>query len=163
MAKLQFFFDYECPYCKTGYEYLMEQIGNHPDTEIDWIPVEAHPRPEESHPHTDLACQSYYIAEELGTDMFAFNETMYQAVSIEKQDVEKPEVLCNILKDIMNADKLRAALDSGKYANQVDKNNELAYEKSDVWYVPAFRMNNKKLDAKGGVGISRRELKNFLA
>jgi len=163
MAKMQFFFDYECPYCKTGYEYLLEQIGDHPTVEIEWIPIEAHPRPETSHPHTDLACQGYYIAEELGADMNAFHSAMYQTIAMEKQNVEKPEVLCAILKDIVDTGKFRAILDSGKYAEQVDRNNDLAYEKSGVWYVPAFRMNGKSLDAKGGLGISRKELRKFFS
>jgi len=162
MPKLQVFFDYECPYCKTGHEYLMEQIGEHPDIEIEWLPVEAHPRPEDCHPHTDLACQSYYIAEELGVDMYAFHATMYEAIAMEKQNVEKPDVLCNILKGIVDIGKFRAILDSGKYAKQVEKNNDLAYEKSGVWFVPAFRMNGKKLDAQGSFGVSRRELRKFL-
>ena len=159
---LQFFFDYECPYCKTGYEYLMEQIVDHPDIEVEWIPIEAHPRPENSHPHTDLACQGFYIAKELGADMGAFHAAIYQAVAIEKQNVEKPEVLCTILKSIVDTGKFRAILNSGKYAKQVKINNDLAYEKSGVWYVPAFRMNGKKLDAKGGAGITPKELKEFL-
>ena len=162
MEKIQFFFDYECPYCKKGYEYLMEQIGDHPDIEIEWIPVEAHPRPETSHPHTDLACQGYYIAKELGADMHAFHAALYQTISVERQNAEKPEVLCGILDGIVDTAKFRTILDSGKYAKQVKKNNDLAYEKSGVWYVPAFRTNGKKLDAKGGVGITRGELKKFL-
>jgi predicted DsbA family dithiol-disulfide isomerase len=162
MPKMQVFYDYECPYCKMGYEYLIEQIGSHPEIEIEWRPVEAHPLPEDHHPHTYLACQSYYIAKELGADMNAFHAAMFQAVSIERQNVEKPEVLCNILKGIVDAGKFRAILESGKYAKQVDENNDLAYEKSSVWYVPAFRMNGKKLDARGGQGITPEELRSFL-
>ena len=162
MAKMQVFFDYECPYCKQGYEYLMEQINSHPEIEIEWRPIESHPLPEDHPPHTFLACQSYYIAEELGADMNAFHAAMYQAISIERRNVEKPEVLCNILKGIVDAGKFRAILESGKYAKQVDENNDLAYEKSGVWYLPALRMNDKKLDAKGGSGITPGELRNFL-
>lgn len=162
MAKMQIFYDYECPYCKKGYEYLTEQIGGHPEIEIEWRPVEAHPLPEDSYPHTHLACQGYYAAKELGADMDAFHTAMFQAISIERQDAEKPEVLCAILKGIVDAEKFRAILESGKYAKQVDENNNLAYEKSGVWYLPAFRMNGKKLDAKGGVGISPDELRDFL-
>jgi len=162
MSKMQFFYDYECPYCKIGYEYLIEQIGDHPDVEIEWLPIESHPLPENHPPHTNLAGQSYYIAKELGADMPAFHAVMYQAVSIERQNVEDPEVLCNILKDIVDVEKFRAILKSGKYAAQIDENNDLAYEKSGVWYVPAFRMNGKKLDAKGGIGIRPEELRSFL-
>ena len=48
MAKMQVFYDYECPYCKKGHEYLMEQIGCHQEIVIEWRPVEAHPLPEDS-------------------------------------------------------------------------------------------------------------------
>jgi len=162
MAKMQFYYDYECPYCKKGYEYLMEQIGDHPDVEIEWLPIESHPLPEDHPPHTFLACQCYYIAKELGADMPAFHTAMFQAVSIERQNVEDIEVLCNIVKGIVDVEKFRATLNSGKYAAQIDENNDLAYEKSGVWYVPAFRMNGKKLDAKGGIGIRPEELHSFL-
>jgi len=162
MAKMQFFYDYECPHCKTGYEYLLKEIHSHPEIEIEWRPIEAHPLPEYYPPRTHLACQSYYIAEELGADMAAFHAAMYEAVAIERQNVEKPEVLCNILKGIVDIGKFRSILDSGKYAKQIDENNDLAYEKSGVWFIPALRMNGKKLDAKGGIGIRPKELRNFL-
>jgi predicted DsbA family dithiol-disulfide isomerase len=161
MATMQIFYDYECPYCKIGYEYLLEQIGGHPEIEIEWRPVESHPLPENHPPHTYLACQSFYIARELGADMAAFHAAMFQAVAKERQNVEKPEVLCEILKNIIDTGQFRPILESGKYAKQVDENNNLA-DQSGVWFLPAFRMNGKKLDAKGGVGISREELKNFL-
>jgi len=163
MKQMQIFYDYECPYCKKGYEYLMEQIGSHKDIEIEWRPIESHPLPEDHPPNTYLACQCYYIAKELGADMKTFHATMFQAIAVERRSVEKPEVLCDILKGIVDAGKLRAILDSGKYAKQVDENNDLAYEKSGVWFVPAFRMDGKKLDAKGGAGISSEELREFLS
>ena len=162
MAVMQFFYDYECPYCKTGYEYLLAQIKNHPEIEIEWRPVEAHPLPENHPPNTYLACQSFYVAQELGADMPAFHAAMYKAISIERQNVEDTDVLCNILKGIVDTKKFLNILKSGKYAAQIDENNDLAYEKSGVWFVPAFRMNGKKLDAKGGIGITPEELKNFL-
>ena len=166
MKTAQFFYDYECPFCKEGYEYLMEEIkGNQQllkEIEIDWRPMEAHPKAEGNRNHTHLACQSYYIAKELGADMTAFHSAMFRAITDEGRDVTKSETLCEILKGIVDTGKFRAILDSGKYAKQVDENNELAYKKSGVWYVPAFRMDGKKLDAKGGIGIRPKELKNFL-
>jgi hypothetical protein len=55
-------------------------------------------------------------------------------------------------------------IESGKYASKPDENNDLAYEKNEVWYVPAFRApgSKVKLDAKGGVGVSREEIRVFL-
>jgi len=162
MAKMQFFYDYECPYCKRGYESLIEQIGDYPDIEIEWRPIESHPLPEDHPPHTYLACQSYYAAKELGANMPAFHAAMYQAVSIERQNVDDIDVLCNIVKGIVDVEKFRVILDSGKYAAQIDENNDLAYEKNGVWYVPAIRINGKKLDAQGGIGIKPEELRAFL-
>jgi predicted DsbA family dithiol-disulfide isomerase len=167
MKKLQIFYDYECPYCKKGYEYFLECGGDRGDFELEWRPVEAHPRPEDHPPHTDLSCRSYYIARELGADMAAFHAAMFQATAIERQDVEKPEVIAKILEGIVDSGKFLAVLKSGKYAKQVDENNDLAYEKSGVWYVPAFRMFRDgeltgKLDAQGSIGVSREDLRAFL-
>jgi predicted DsbA family dithiol-disulfide isomerase len=167
MKKIQIFYDYECPYCKRGYEDFLKCAGETPDFEIEWRPVEAHPRPENHPPHTDLACQSYYLARELGADMAAFHAAMFQAVAVERRDVEKPDVLAKILEGIVDGGKFRAALESGKYAGQIEENNDLAYEKSGVWFVPAFRMFEDgkltgKLDAQGGIGVNREELRAFL-
>jgi predicted DsbA family dithiol-disulfide isomerase len=167
MATMQIFFDYECPYCKKGYEYLMEYIGGHGEIELEGRPVEAHPRPENHPPHTDLCCQAYYIARELKANLPKFFAAMFQAVAIERRDVEKVDVLVDIVKDIVDGAKFRAILESRKYARQVDENNDLAYEKSGVWFVPAFRMNRtdgseKKLDAQGGLGVTREQVKAFL-
>ncbi|MDR1900559.1 MAG: DsbA family protein [Treponema sp.] len=162
MKKLRIFFDYECPFCKRGYEYVMEFIGDHPETEVEWRPIESHPRPENHPPHTDLACAAYYAAGELGADMKRFFAAMFQAVAVERQNVEKAEVLCTIVQGIVDTDKFRAIIESGKYAKQVEENNDLAYEKNGVWFVPALRMEGRKLDAKGGAGVSREEVRDFL-
>jgi predicted DsbA family dithiol-disulfide isomerase len=159
---MQFFFDYECPFCKKGYEYLSELAGSRPGLDIEMRPIESHPLPEDHPPHTHLACQSYYAAKELGADMAAFNRAMFQAVALERRNVEEAEVICGIAKGIVDGEKLRAILDAGKYAAQIDENNDLAYEKSGVWFVPAFRAGGKKLDAKGGAGVTRDEVREFL-
>ena len=62
MKRIQFFYDYECPFCKKGYEYLVKELPQHPEIAIEWRPIELHPLPEKHYPHTNLACQSYYIA-----------------------------------------------------------------------------------------------------
>ncbi|AEF80443.1 DsbA family oxidoreductase [Leadbettera azotonutricia] len=169
MSKFQIFYDYECPFCKRGYETLTELLPNYKGIEIEWRPVESHPRPEDHPPHTDLCVQSYYVAQELGADMKAFFAAMFQAVAAERQDVEKPEVLAAILKNVLDSPKFLAILKSGKYAPKVEENNDLAYEKKGVWYVPAFRALETAsggtlpvLDAKGGVGVNREEVREFL-
>ena len=167
-TKVQFFYDYECPYCKRGYEDLLEILPSFSDIEIEWRPVEAHPRPEDHGPHTDLCIQAFYIAEELGADMAAFHKALFQAVSAERRNVEEGEVLAKVLKGIVDETKFLELLTSGKYVSKASENNELAYEENEVWFVPAFRltgsdsMNAPRLDAKGGMGVSREEIKRFL-
>jgi predicted DsbA family dithiol-disulfide isomerase len=169
MAKIQVFYDYECPFCKRGYEALTELLPDYPDVDIEWRPVESHPRPEDHPPHTDLCVRSYYIARELKADMKAFHAAMFKAVAGERRDVEKPEVIAEILKGILDSEKLTGFLKSGKYAGQVSENNDTAYETKGVWYVPAFRVLEYAhkgpaplLDAKGGAGVSKDEIKTFL-
>jgi predicted DsbA family dithiol-disulfide isomerase len=162
MATIQIFFDYECPYCKKGYETLLELLPDYPKAEIEWIPVESHPRPEDHPPHTDLCLQSYYIALELKADMPAFHARMYQAASIERLNVEKPEILAKIVEGILDKGKFLELLNSGKFAPKVNENNDLAYEKEGVWFVPAFRAGKNKLDAKGGIGVTKEEVRDFL-
>jgi predicted DsbA family dithiol-disulfide isomerase len=167
MTKLQIFYDYVCPFCKKGYESFLELTNGGSGFEIEWRPIESHPLPEDHPPHTNQSGQSYYVAREMGADMGAFHAAMFQATAIERQNVEKPEVLAAILKGIVDSGQFLSILNSGKYAKQIDENNDLAYEKSGVWFVPAFRMvlpdgSEKKLDAKGGVGVSREELREFL-
>jgi predicted DsbA family dithiol-disulfide isomerase len=169
MKKLRIFYDYECPYCKKGYEDFLECIktADAGIDEIEWRPVEAHPRPESHRPHTDLACRSYYIARDREADMAAFHAAMFQAIAIERRNVEKPEVLAKILEGIVDGGEFLSILKSGKYAKQVDENNNLAYEESGVWFVPAFRIFRDgeltgRLDAQGSIGVGREKLQAFL-
>ena len=162
MKKFQLFYDYECPYCKMGHETLMELLPQYPQSEIEWRPIEAHPRPENHNPHTDLAVISFYIALELGADMDKFHALMYQAISIERRNVEDPEILFSIIKNIVDRKKFMELLNSNKYASKPAENNDLAYEKEGVWFVPAFRAGTLKLDAKGVIGVSKSEVKDFL-
>jgi predicted DsbA family dithiol-disulfide isomerase len=93
---------------------------------------------------------------------------MFQAVSGEGRNVEEGEVIAKVLKDIVDETKFLEALKSGKYVSKTAENNDLAYEKNEVWYVPAFRLSGNdsksspRLDAKGGVGVSREEIRRFL-
>jgi len=143
----------------------MDILPNYPGIEVEWRPIEIHPQPENSRPHTGLCIQAYYIAEELGANLDAFHRALFQAASVEYQNVDEIEVLAEVLKDIINKDKLLEIIKNGKYAARVSENNDLAYEKEGVWYSPALRVigNEKlRLDARGGIGINREELREFL-
>ena len=160
MPKFQFFYDYQCPFCKKGYEALMDLLPDYPDAEIEWRPIELNPKPV-----ANPVIQAFYIAQELGADLNVFHSTMFQKASIENQNVRSSKVLGDILEKILDKNKLLEMLESEKYASKKDENNDLAYENDDVWYLPAFRVPGSKeprLDAKGGEGVTREALKEFL-
>jgi predicted DsbA family dithiol-disulfide isomerase len=99
--------------------------------------------------------------------MAAFHKTMFRAVAAERRNVESVEVLAGIVTGLVDPGAFRAALEAGKYAAQVRENNDLAYERSGVWAVPAFRMIRnglpaKKLDAVEGVGVTKDQVRDFL-
>ena len=160
MSKFQFFYDYQCPYCKKGYETLMELLQDYPDLEAEFLPIELNPKP-----IMNPCIRAFYIARELGADMDKFHSAMFQKAAVEMQNVRSSKVVADIIENIMDKEKFLEILNSEKYASKASENNDLAYEKDEVWFLPAFRVPGNqalRLDAKGGVGVSRDELKGFL-
>ena len=162
MPKFQFFYDYQCPHCKKGYEILKSLLPEYSDMEVEWRPIELNPKP-----IMNPYIQAFYIAQELGADMDKFHSTLFQKASIENQNVRSSKVMGDIIENIMDKEKYLEILESGKYAPKVGENNDLAYEKDNVWFLPAFRVpglsqDTPRLDAQGGIGITAEELKEFL-
>jgi hypothetical protein len=63
---------------------------------------------------------------------------------------------------LLESERLLGVLESGVLADAVLAANDYAYEQNDVWVVPAFRMDGRKLDAVGGVGITKAQLDAFM-
>ena len=163
MKKLEVFFDYACPYCLTGHEYLVELLPKHTDIEVVWRSCEAHPRPEVYGKYSDLCVQGLLYAMEQGADLLKFHERMYRAALKDKINIEDAAALADYFKDMFDPAAFRDALSSGKYKQAGLDANDYAYEKSGVWFVPAYRMDGRKLDAAGGAGITKAQLAEFLA
>jgi len=159
---MEVFFDYACPYCLKGHEYLLEVKRKHPDVEPDWQPCEAHPRPETHGPHTDLCVRGMFFARDSGVDLWKYHERVYRLALTDRIDIENIDALARGLADLLDADALRAALRSGAYTEELDRNNHHAYEESGVWAVPAYRMEGKKLDSAEGIGITQQQLDDFM-
>lgn len=162
MRKLEIFFDYECPHCKRGVEYFLELWPKHEDLAVIWRLCEAHPRPEEHPPHTDLAIQGFFYAKELGIDLVEYNTLMFDAVHTDRIDVEDIDTLVEYAQDLINPDAFRDVLKAGTYKEVQEAANNYAYEENEVWYLPALRLDGKKLDAEGGIGIHKADLEKFL-
>ena len=162
MPKMEVFFDYACPYCLTGHDYLVELIGTYPEIEIAWCPCEAHPRPENWHPHSDLCIQAMYYAVDTGVDIWEFHALMYKVALKDKIDLEDVNLLANALGNLIEPEGFIWAVESGKYADKPIKGNKYAFEESGVWAVPSYRMNGHKLDAVENIGVTKEQLGKFM-
>ena len=162
MRELEMFFDYECPYCKKGYEDFLKLLGDYSDISVIWRPCEAHPRPEDHPPHTELCLQGLFYVQDIGGDVMAYHKRMYDAVHTDKIDVEDAAVLADYVSDMLDKDAYLAMLRDGTYAQVQSQGNDYAYDECGVWYLPAFRMDGKALDAQGGIGVSPQQIAEFL-
>lgn len=162
MPKLEFFFDYSCPYCLKGYNLLLELLPDFPGLEVEWFPCEAHPRPETYGPHSDLCIEGMYFAKEAGADLWAYHDRMYRLALGDRVNIEDADTLARHVGDLLDADAFRAALLEHRYARQVVEGNAYAYEQNGVWAVPSYRMDGRKLDARENVGVSTTQLRGFL-
>jgi len=147
-------------------EYLSEVLPKYPNVESLWKPVEAHPRNEEPdhRPYVDLIVQGCLYIQETGGDELAFTNRVYKAHFEDNLNVEDVSVLVKCAADtgVKDIPAFEAALKSGKYRQAMLDANDYAYEKKGVWAVPTFVCGDIRLDAVGGVGITKQQLDEFL-
>jgi len=161
--EMDVYFDYGCPYCLQGFAYFEELANKYKHIAVNFIPVEAHPRPENHGLHTDLCAQAMYVARDMEINLWDFHAYMYKAAINDDVNIESAGVLSEVLGKYMNKKKVFEALQNNAYLKQVEENNHRAYDKEGVWAVPAFRMNGEKLDAKEGIGITFNQLNEFMS
>lgn len=162
MEILDVFFDYACPYCMRAHGWLKELLPAYPQVKVQWHPCESHPRPDRYGPHSDLCIQGYFFAADHGVDLWAYHDRMYQAALKEQVNVESVDALSHSVRDLLDAEAFRQALRQGTYRQALEDANTLAYDQSDVWVVPAYRTNGRKLDPVEDVGVSKEQLRRFL-
>ena len=161
MRKLEVFFDYICPFCLMGHGRLAELLPQYPDIEVVWRPCESHPRPEENK-HSDLCIQGMFYALEQGIDSWVYNKRIFDAIFVERVDIENPKALSRSVRKLLNPDAFLEAIESGKYEKALKEANEYAFQKSGVWVLPAYRMDGKRLDSVENVGVTKQQLVDFL-
>ena len=162
MRELEVFFDYVCPFCMNGHEYLKELLPQFPDIEVIWRPCEAHPRPERYGLHSSLCIQGLFYATRHGVDLWEYHDRMYNAAVNERTNIEDPEVVACHAHGLLDSDALLNALQGGAYEKAVASANEYAYEQSNVWVLPAYRLDGRKLDSIESVGVTKAQLAAFL-
>jgi hypothetical protein len=63
---------------------------------------------------------------------------------------------------LVDADDFRLSLQLGTYRGKLGESDKLAFEKSGVWAVSAFRMGALKLDVVENVGVSKEQIWHLL-
>ena len=160
--ELHVFFDYICPFCLKAHNYLKELIPEYPDVTIVWHPCESHPRPDSYGPHSDLCIQGYFYAVDHGIDILKYHDRMYQAAQKDRVNIEDMDALSEYVSDLADEDDFRLSLLQGTYRDKLEESNQLAFEHSGVWAVPAYRMGTLKLDAVENVGVSLEQIRGLL-
>ncbi len=160
--ELEVFFDYACPFCIRGHEYLASLIAAYPSIDVVWRPCEAHPRPERYGPHSDLCIQGMFFAQERGIDLWEYHKRIYKAAHVERVDIEDIGALAECVSDLVDPAAFALSLKQGEFTERVHEANRYAYERSGVWAMPSYRMGGKKLDSIEGIGVSKRQLEKFL-
>jgi len=146
-----------------GHEYLCELLPEFPEITVKWQPCEAHPRPEEGWGlHSDIILRGVFYALENKLDIYAYHDLMYKAPKDNSVDIENIASVAEYIEHLTDPEAFCKALEDGAYMEELQVANYHAFGESDVWFIPAFRMNGEKLDSKGGVGITKKELKEFL-
>lgn len=162
MSKLEVFFDYTCPYCLQGHEYLLELLLQYPQVEIGWRPCEAHPRPEHFGVHSDLCARGMYFALEHGADLMEYHDRMYCAALKNRTNIEDLHIVSKLLDGLLDANAFCAALSGDAYLDKLLENNKLAWEILRFPAVPSYRMNGKLLKSVGNIGVTKQQLTAFI-
>ncbi len=159
---IEVFFDYACPYCYRAHPYLLELLPGYPGLDVVWSPCESHPRPDRYGPHSDLMIMGMFFAQDNEIDLLQYHDAMYRATHRDHVDVEDAGALAAYASGIVDAPLFKDAVQSGAYAGRLDAANDRAYGQSDVWVVPAYRMNGHRLDPVEDVGITKKQLARFI-
>ena len=160
--KVEVFFDYTCPYCLKGHEILMELLPEYPELEIVWRPCEAHPRPENYSPHSDLCVRGMLYAKEIGVEILDYHKKVYEAIFEKRENIENPQILAEVVAELINPEAFLGMLNEGKYEKELYENNKLAWETYAFPAVPSFYMNGEKLTAVPNVGLTKEAMKTFI-
>ena len=164
MKKLEVYYDYLCPYCYRGHQYLIPLVEKYPDLEIVWRPCEANPRPEFADVHSDLAIAGLYYLEDIGGDTDAYNELVYAAKYDHGQRLDDIFVLCG-LAEMCGADweEFEKAIQSEEYAARVRAANEYAWNTLGWSAIPSYVCGKRGIGSEPGVLVTFEELDTFIA
>ncbi|MCD8294487.1 MAG: DsbA family protein, partial [Clostridia bacterium] len=95
--QIEAFFDYACPYCDDGIRQFLDILSDYPDVEVVWRPCEAHPWPERTTMHSNLAIQAMYCLRDMGGDLVKFHIKVFDAWFGQRKRIDYVELLSNLV------------------------------------------------------------------
>lgn len=161
--QLEVFFDYACPYCYRGHKNLLELLSDYPELQVLWQPCEAHPRPEEYSVHSDLAIQGMYFIRDSGGDLMKYHLLVFGGMFDRGENISDPERLSAYAAQCgVDPKAFLEALCDGRYLDELERANELAWEELAFGAVPSYRCNGQVIGSRDGIMVSKGTLDAFL-
>lgn len=161
--KLTVYFDYICPYCYRGLTDLMDLLPQFPDLSVEWIPCEAHPRPEHMWIYSDIASQAMLSIRENSGDLIQFHKKVFHAHFQEHKRIDDKKLLSKIGESCgVKYQKMEDALNNRLYAQRIEEHNDLVWEQLKFAAVPCYELEGQMLKSIEDVMITKERLKKFL-
>lgn len=162
VSTLEVIFDYSCPHCYRSYLDLKTIREEFPDLQFAFKPCEAHPRPEDWSPHSDLAVKGMFYCLDHGIDLWEYHELVYNAYHVDHIDTENIDALSAYLADLLDAADFKAVVAGDTYESKRLEGNRYAWETLALPAVPSYCHGDQVLKALPGIGVSRSMLLEFL-
>lgn len=160
---LKVYFDFLCPYCYQGICNLIELLPEYPNLKVNWMPCEAHPRPEKASQYSDLAAEAFLYIKGHRGDVLPYIRFLFEAYYEKGLRIDEKDLLALAAKDTGIDEKaLKASLIRRDYKQDVMAINEEVWNIHMLEAVPSYHCRNQKLLSKENQMISKSDLKAFL-
>ncbi len=161
--KIEVFFDYLCPYCDKGIRQFIEILPEYNNIEVEWIPCEAHPRPEYSSIYSDIAIEAMYCLKEQNGDLIKFHIEVFNAWFKDRKRIDDINILSSIAEKCGGSkEKTINLLIEKKYKNKASENNEYAWSKNGLYAVPSYICGDKTALSKDGILVPIKKVRKLI-
>lgn len=162
MQKIEFFFDYICPFCYRSFQQLKEIIPDYTNITIAFSPCEIHPRPERHGKHSDLCIQGMFLASDLEVDLWEYSQRIFEGIFVKRTNIEVLEEVAALVSDLIPSDLFIREISSGKYEQKLRDANTYAFQTLGIEVVPHYKAGSEQLPSLEGIGVVPEALVRFL-
>lgn len=164
MKKLEFYFDYTCPFCYRGWAQLNDLLSRYPNVEIIFYPCEAHPKPEYALVHSDLASQVCIYLQSKGLDVIKYSDLIFKTHFEDRIRIDDVKVLSNIASQCgADAKDILEILKTNTYDQKVKNNNYKVWEELQFEAVPSYRLGEHTACSTGGRLVDLEKVKALIS